>query len=77
MRSSVPDADLARIIDIAVTEKLQRVEAKRFPSGDEPCLRAGGRLPDSDRGAGAIALLGIAAEGTPERRSSSVNTHPE
>ncbi len=25
-----PDADLARIIDIAVTEKLQRVEAKRF-----------------------------------------------
>jgi 5-methylcytosine-specific restriction endonuclease McrA len=39
MRSSVPDGDLARIIDIAVTEKLQRLEAKRFgqtkaPRGD-------------------------------------------
>jgi 5-methylcytosine-specific restriction endonuclease McrA len=32
MRYSVPDGDLARIIDIAVTEKLQRVEAKRFGS---------------------------------------------
>jgi hypothetical protein len=30
MRSSVPDGDLARIIDIAVSEKLQRVEGKRF-----------------------------------------------
>lgn len=30
MRSSVPDGDLARIIDIAVSEKLERVEAKRF-----------------------------------------------
>ena len=30
MRSSVPDGDLARIIEIAVSEKLQRVEAKRF-----------------------------------------------
>ena len=30
MRSSVPDGDLARLIDIAVTEKLQRVEARRF-----------------------------------------------
>ena len=30
MRSSVPDEDLARIIDIAVSEKLERVEAKRF-----------------------------------------------
>jgi hypothetical protein len=30
MRSSVPDGDLGRIIDIAVTEKLQRLEAKRF-----------------------------------------------
>ncbi len=30
MRSSVPDGDLAQIIDIAVTEKLARVEAKRF-----------------------------------------------
>jgi 5-methylcytosine-specific restriction endonuclease McrA len=30
LRSSVPDGDLAQIIDIAVTEKLARVEAKRF-----------------------------------------------
>jgi 5-methylcytosine-specific restriction endonuclease McrA len=36
MRSSVPDADLARIIDIAVTEKLQRVEAKRFARTQAP-----------------------------------------
>jgi hypothetical protein len=30
MPASVPDGDLARIIDIAITEKLARVEAKRF-----------------------------------------------
>ena len=36
MRSSVPDGDLARIIDIAVTEKLQRVEAKRFGKTKAP-----------------------------------------
>ena len=30
MRSAVPDGDLARIIDIAITEKLERVEARRF-----------------------------------------------
>jgi 5-methylcytosine-specific restriction endonuclease McrA len=36
MRSSVPDGDLARLIDIAVTEKLQRVEAKRFGSTTAP-----------------------------------------
>lgn len=30
LRSSVPDGDQAQIIDIAVTEKLQRVEARRF-----------------------------------------------
>ncbi len=36
MRSSVPDGDLARIIDIAVTEKLDRVEAKRFAKTRAP-----------------------------------------
>jgi len=36
LRSSVPDGDLARIIDIAVTEKLQRVEAKRFGQTKAP-----------------------------------------
>jgi hypothetical protein len=30
MRSSVPDGDLARIIDIAITEKLERIHARRF-----------------------------------------------
>jgi 5-methylcytosine-specific restriction endonuclease McrA len=30
MRSSVPDCDLAAIIDVAVTEKLERLEARRF-----------------------------------------------
>ena len=30
MRSSVPDGDLAAIIDEAVTEKLERLEARRF-----------------------------------------------
>jgi 5-methylcytosine-specific restriction endonuclease McrA len=36
MRSSVPDGDLARIIDIAVSEKLQRVEARRFGRTQAP-----------------------------------------
>jgi 5-methylcytosine-specific restriction endonuclease McrA len=36
MRASVPDGDLARLIDIAVTEKLQRVEAKRFGKATAP-----------------------------------------
>ncbi len=36
MRSSVPDGDLGRIIDIAVSEKLQRIEAKRFGHTQTP-----------------------------------------
>jgi HNH endonuclease len=36
MRSSVPDGDLARLIDIAVTEKLERVEARRFAKTRAP-----------------------------------------
>ena len=36
MRSAVPDGDLARIIDIAVTEKLERVEARRFGKARAP-----------------------------------------
>lgn len=36
MRSSVPDGDLGRIIHIAVSEKLQRVEAKRFGQTKAP-----------------------------------------
>ena len=36
MRSSVPDGDLVRLIDIAVTEKLERIEAKRFAKTKAP-----------------------------------------
>jgi len=36
MRSSVPDGDLAAIIDQAVTEKLERLEAKRFAKTRSP-----------------------------------------
>jgi 5-methylcytosine-specific restriction endonuclease McrA len=36
MRSSVPDGDLGRIIDIAVSEKLQRIEVKRFGKTKAP-----------------------------------------
>jgi hypothetical protein len=36
MRSSVPGGDLERIIDIAITEKLERVEAKRFAKTRAP-----------------------------------------
>jgi hypothetical protein len=36
MRSSVPDGDLAAIIDAAVTEKLERLEAQRFARTKSP-----------------------------------------
>ena len=36
MRSSVPDGDLARIIEAAVTEKLERLEARRFGKTKAP-----------------------------------------
>ena len=36
MRSSVPDGDLATIIDEAVTDKLQRLESKRFARTKAP-----------------------------------------
>lgn len=36
MRSSVPDVDLAKIIDAAVTEKLERLEARRFGRTSSP-----------------------------------------
>jgi 5-methylcytosine-specific restriction endonuclease McrA len=36
MRSSVPDGDLAEIIDQAVTEKLERLESKRFGKTRRP-----------------------------------------
>jgi hypothetical protein len=36
MRSCVPNGDLARIIDQAVTEKLERLEARRFARTKAP-----------------------------------------
>ena len=36
MRSSVPDGDLAAIIEEAVTEKLERLESKRFGKTKSP-----------------------------------------
>jgi hypothetical protein len=36
LRSSVPDGDLAAIIDLAVTETLQRLEARRFARTEAP-----------------------------------------
>jgi len=36
MRSSVPAADLAALIEVAVTEKLERLEAKRFAKTKAP-----------------------------------------
>ncbi len=36
MRSSVPDGDLAKIIDLAVSEKLERLESKRFARTSRP-----------------------------------------
>jgi hypothetical protein len=39
MRSSVPDGDLAAIIEAAVTEKLERLEARRFAKAKSPRKR--------------------------------------
>jgi 5-methylcytosine-specific restriction endonuclease McrA len=39
MRSSVPDGDLAAIIEDAVTEKLERLEARRFARTKAPRKR--------------------------------------
>jgi 5-methylcytosine-specific restriction endonuclease McrA len=36
MRASVPDGDLGVIIEAAVTEKLERLEARRFAATDRP-----------------------------------------
>lgn len=39
MRSAVPDGDLAALIEVAVTEKLERLEAKRFAKTRTPRKR--------------------------------------
>ena len=50
MRSSVPDGDLATILDQAVTEKLEKLEAKRFGKTKTPrkTLTSPTRLPRRD-----------------------------
>jgi len=48
MRGSVPDGDLAAILEQAVTEKLQRLEAKRLGKTDRPRKR----IEDTDTSAG-------------------------
>jgi len=40
MRSSVPDGDLAALLEVAVTEKLERLEARRFAKTKAPRMRA-------------------------------------
>jgi len=39
MRPSVPDGDLAKIIDVAVTKQLERLEARRFAKTKKPRKR--------------------------------------
>jgi 5-methylcytosine-specific restriction endonuclease McrA len=55
MRSSVPDGDLGRIIDIAVSEKLQRVETRRFGQT---------KLPRSDPSNGSRSIAATTATDT-------------
>jgi hypothetical protein len=55
MRSSVPDGDLAAIVEQAVTEKLQRLESRRFALAVTTAARGrvGSRrrvIPSHDRG---------------------------
>jgi 5-methylcytosine-specific restriction endonuclease McrA len=49
MRSSVPDGDIAAIIEEAVTEKLERLESKRFGKAKRPrkSLKETKTLPSS------------------------------
>jgi hypothetical protein len=44
MRSSVPDGDLGKIIKVAVAEKLERLEARRFGKTRTPLKRLGNRI---------------------------------
>jgi hypothetical protein len=39
MRSSVPDVDLAKVVDVAVSRELERVEARRFGKTKKPRKR--------------------------------------
>ncbi len=73
MRSSVPDGDLAAIIDEAVTEKLERLEARRFarvktarrglPSAGQCSPPAGSRPPATRRVPAAVKRAVYARDG--------------
>jgi hypothetical protein len=58
MRSSVPDGDLAAIIEQAVTEKLERLESRRFAR-----TRSGSALPASTASPSPRGLLPTTGEG--------------
>jgi hypothetical protein len=57
MRSQVPDGDLAAIIDRAVTEKLERLEARRFAKTSH--------LAEHDYGRKAMARYRRAGQAAP------------
>ena len=60
MRSSVPDGDLAAIIDSSGTEKLERLEARRFARTKAPRrgLSESERAPSSPRVTGSTSTTG-------------------
>ena len=64
MRSSVPDGDLAAIVEAAVTEKVQRLEARRF--ADTPRPRA--TLAESDTGGSSSRHIPAAVKRIVRRR---------
>jgi hypothetical protein len=70
MRSCVPNGDLAAIIEAAVTEKLQRLEARRFGRKASPRQPAEGRAtrPRSPLPRTTAALRKAPSNGTPHSR---------
>ena len=68
MRASVPDGDLAAVIDAAVTEKLQRLEARRFGRSQTARVE---RTPDST----AARAAAPAAEETPPSAATRASRH--
>jgi hypothetical protein len=67
MRSAVPDGDLAKIIDIAISEKLQRVEARRFGKTKVP------RSTRSRTDTSAASRGSVPARSVPARNVSASN----
>jgi 5-methylcytosine-specific restriction endonuclease McrA len=68
MRSSVPDGDLAAVIEAAVTLKLERLEARRFAA-----TRAPRKEPTNAVSSGAVSLQAVSPEAvSPEAVSPEV-----